>query len=671
MKRFFSAVFAFCLVLALLPGRAAAVGTKVCEVPEAGLSIALPATLALLRPDMSPDDPVFGQAGLNRESAEKILKQLKEFGQYLFAFNVYEKYAISISAEEVDYGEGYGLLSDNTLLAIGEARNETWEEGGYQVDPPSVHPHAQTKFLFFHNDIPEEQHCSLECKTQYNGKLIYYSIRQEATDEERELLLDVIDSIQFDEPQQLRDGQMPTDAFTYTEPLSGTSFQVPENWIMGKPGGNSYDVEFLSNTQADAHAFYQCSELWDDLSDAEKRKVSRAQYDNDFVDEAWIAENRFNGCTAQDVSRVTYNGIEYYKVQFDAEETVFDYYQVIMPNVFLMHIEDGRLYEFWYTGNTDEQSYADFESLVCSAVFPDIPNTGGRVLRFDLRDLLFVLGLLIVFMIPVLVYRFAVAKKGVSRRRAAAVMLVCGVLLLAAAAGLIFGLDASVPVAGAVLPWGVISFFVLTSGYCEETAPAPNTAPGMGQASAPAAPSHGSVFAASSQPGASVRQPVTPAPIGAQTSAPVAPPQVNVPVSAPQANEKPAEPAVKAAESAGNGAGTVTAEPAPASAPPAPPVLEETKAPESAQEEKTPEAETVTPPQGGAPMSAPQTEEKAEPATPPQGSAPVSAPQAAEKAEPAKTLPEIRFCAQCGAKLAPGSRFCTQCGAKIHVPSGD
>ena len=242
------------------------------------------------------------------------------------------------------------------------------------------------------------------------------------------------------------------------------------------------------------------------------------------------------------------------------------------------------------------------------------------------RPIIFLLDMLVAMLyycLPLLIYRFAVRRSPMERRKARKLVLIWQIavfLIVTLLLSWIFKMYLSAGLLWAVV-YGFVNYFLLTRGGKKKGAPAPD---GEGPGPVPALDAG---TPAGAQPGSG------------QAGGPAAPAEQQegigfdwMPAQAPEA---PAE----QQEEIGFGWMPPQAPDAPAEQSPAAPVTEQ-------------------------PAHTPASPVPAQPAPAPEAPIPQAQAPAGEAAE--KKLPPIRFCRYCGARLKEDGLFCTQCGARVR-----
>lgn len=155
-------------------------------------------------------------------------------------------------------------------------------------------------------------------------------------------------------------------SFVYTDQDTGTSFTVPEDWKEKEMLTNevdSLDVKFVPSHGNDSMIAYGSIDYWETLSDFDKSGYNRSDYNNAMFTESDIAE--MYNTTTDMLSMITYNEIEYFRVDMEANVELNGVEFKIIPTV-LMRFDNGWCYIFYLYRDTEaseSKCFADFEKL--------------------------------------------------------------------------------------------------------------------------------------------------------------------------------------------------------------------------------------------------------------------------------------------------------------------
>lgn len=324
---------------------------------ELDMEMTIPEGYYVMTRDTPEDDPAF----------TALLMSKSEFMEYAEEWYIYlDAIAYDISNEIVVTmlaGEFSDLNNSFELAELINSLGDIYVEQNIDVLRHEVYQHKQTKTLkiYFRDNtkgVHGLQYYITNEKKAYNITLRSYG-GQISSDQE-DMMKSVIDSVKLDaskiEPQNK------ASLFLYVDHEADVSFTVPGNWEKGQPidTENASGSEFYSEDYSENCITYWSSDLWEQQTDEEKEENPRSVINNSDVTYRDIAE--MYDLTRDEVSEVTYNGAEYFKVVTDAETA---------PVTQLVRFDNGWMYEFEFVGTESDAAYADFEKLLGSVKYPN------------------------------------------------------------------------------------------------------------------------------------------------------------------------------------------------------------------------------------------------------------------------------------------------------------
>lgn len=124
-----------------------------------------------------------------------------------------------------------------------------------------------------------------------------------------------------------------------------------------------------------------------------------------------------------------------------------------------------------FSGDDKNAYYKDFESLLGSVKYPAVQGIGSGDLRseFSLVNILLSLLLTIaIYSVPIVIYRYGIAKKPIEKAKAKRITIIYAVMAFIVMSVLIFVINGSGAAGGAILLWSWINFKVLTGGKVQQ-----------------------------------------------------------------------------------------------------------------------------------------------------------------------------------------------------------
>ncbi len=371
MKRWLSLLCLLFLVMgSLCQGVYAASG--IYDLDELGLELTIPAGYSVITRDTPADDPIFSDLGI---SQSELLSQFEESNIYLNALSKNYNEEIVVTMTQLDMAD-FRVLSDATLNFLASIIEEQTADYGYLYLNFEIYENSQGKFLKFQIKELGSAVNGLLYYTIYDGMAINVSIRSYdlilSPNHDKDLQA-VVDSIQFDKAPPATEPAEQTDAFVYTDSDSGVSFTVPENWKQSDftEEREFIDVKFASTQDEGCTMIYGSTDMWSQTPLAGRIGTTRSDLNNSLFTKADVAE--IYNTTADKITMVTYNGTSYFKCEMEQQTEAYGM-GISIPMTVLVHIENGWMYTFQFSGKSDHGRYADFESLLRSVRYPAAPQ---------------------------------------------------------------------------------------------------------------------------------------------------------------------------------------------------------------------------------------------------------------------------------------------------------
>ena len=199
----------------------------------------------------------------------------------------------------------------------------------------------------------------------YNGPI---SSKQEST------IKTVVDSIKYNTDPPSTDPPEQTNSIEYLDKDTGVKFTVPDNWPEKELSKDRefIDVKFASTEEEGLAIMYGSTDLWSQMSASDKAGYTRYDFDNSQFTISDMEE--YFAVGTGKVSKVTYNGIEYFiTTQSATQEMYGTEFTIDMTRV--VRFKNGWLYEFQFGGTRDNKYFSDFEALLNTVEYPDETTT--------------------------------------------------------------------------------------------------------------------------------------------------------------------------------------------------------------------------------------------------------------------------------------------------------
>jgi len=352
---------------------------------ELELEVTIPDGYYVITRDTSANDPVFEELGTTKST---ILDLFETSSIYLNAISDTYNEEIVVTMIESTVTDFY-LLGDTTLDTMFSLVAAQYSDYGINALDHEIYTPEQGKFIKIYFTDTDHTVYGLQYYTVYDGKAINFTMRSydgAITSRQATIIKQIVDSIKYDKPL-ITEPTEKTSAFVYSDTETGMTFTVPANWNE-KPFSEErefIDVKFVSTTDSGCTIIYGSTDVWSQMSASEKIGLERSEIDNSVLTKADVAE--MCGTTADKISVVTYNGVQYYKGEMKKS---VDAYGVGIPVTMtqLVYINDGWMYSFQFGGTSSHTLYSDFESLLRSVQY----SAEGSPKKSDSPDTSEVLG---------------------------------------------------------------------------------------------------------------------------------------------------------------------------------------------------------------------------------------------------------------------------------------
>ena len=374
MKRVRSLLATLLLVMVLLctPVFSA---SSTYDLDELALQVTIPSGYSVITRDTPAGDPIFSNLGTTKSA---IVEQFESGNIYLNAISDTYNEEVVVTMMENSLSN-FSLLSDTALETLASALVDQYVNYGINVSKFEIYHHSQAKFVrLYFTDTGKTVH-GLQYYTIYDGKAMNFTMRSyegSLSSRQENAIKSIVDSIEYDNaPPVVEEGE-DTDAFSYKDNEGGVTFTVPANWKQEEFFKNRefIDVKFVSTKEDCCVMIYGSTDMWGQMSAADRVGYKRSDINNSVFTKADIAE--MYSTTADKITTVTYNGVQYFKGE---PKYTTDTYGIDISATMtqLVYIENGWMYTFQFGGPSTHKLYSDFESLMKSVKYTSASNSAG------------------------------------------------------------------------------------------------------------------------------------------------------------------------------------------------------------------------------------------------------------------------------------------------------
>lgn len=382
MKKFFACITS--LILFILPNIVAFSVSNTYALEELGLKVTIPSEYSVITKDTSSNNPIFNKLGTTKT---KLISQFESNDIYLNAISDKHNEEIVITMKK-NIIDNFSSVGDTMLESIASSLVEQFADVGAEVTNYEFYQHSQAKFIKIYYNRKAEGVNSIQFYTVYDGKAINFTLHSYDDDgtyrnyyRRANVIKSIVDSVIFINEPPTSNPMEKTDSFIYNDTDSGTSFAVPSNWKQDdfNKKKDNLDVKFASVKDSACLIMFGSNDLWAQASDSEKNEYSRSDIDNSLFTKSDIAE--MNNLSEDDISIITYNGVQYYMYEVETSSEEFDI-GLSFKSTHAIHIENGWMYMFYFSGTNKHSMYSDFEKLLNSVSYPSytISNISNNTL---------------------------------------------------------------------------------------------------------------------------------------------------------------------------------------------------------------------------------------------------------------------------------------------------
>lgn len=470
MKKLYSFVLMLIMVLSMSTTVFAA-SSKSYQLDDLGMSIDIPSGYVTFTRNISDNDPNLATYGLNKKDLSDLMKS---GNIYLNAWDKDVTFEIVVTMIDSTITD-FNLMSDTMLNTLASSFKSEYANSGVTVEQYEVYQHDQAKFIKIYINQPNgsDKAYGLQYYTVYDNKAINVTMQSYSgkIDSNKEAILQsIVSTVHFAKEPLKLESTPDTAAFTYKDKDTGTEFVVPANWTQDTLSKDRQflDVKFTSNQEPGLCILYGSTDMWSEMSASEKKGYSRADLNNELFTLDEFAETM--GVPKSNVSTVLYGDKEYYKYTTTMTSSSYGV-NLEVTMTCLMRLENGYAYTFQFSGDNKNAYYKDFESLLGSVKYPAIQSSASANLMSEFSVVNILLSLLItiiIYSVPIIIYRYGIAKKPIEKGRAKKITIIYAVIAFIAMSALIFMINGSGAAGGAIMLWSWINYKVLTGGKTQK-----------------------------------------------------------------------------------------------------------------------------------------------------------------------------------------------------------
>lgn len=332
------------------------------------LTLSIPDEYAVITRDTKESDSVFDELRLN---AKELLSYFEENGIYLNAIipDSSEEIVVTMNPNQID---NISVLSDTVLSTVISGLQNEYDKYGVSVVSHEIYEHDQVKYVKINYEDTKQSAYGLQYYTIINGKAMNFTIRSyvgSISSKQEITIKGIVDSIKYDNKPQINSDTEETDSFEYRDKESGVEFTMPDNW-KEKPLSKDreyIDVKFESTKEKGLLIMFGATNYWDKMLQTEKTLYQQSEIDDSIITKNDIAE--LYSISADSISDESYNSIHYYVYEMKQETE-----GLTVTITQAVHIQNGWLYLFQFSGTNKSSYYSDFIKVLESVKYTDANN---------------------------------------------------------------------------------------------------------------------------------------------------------------------------------------------------------------------------------------------------------------------------------------------------------
>lgn len=375
MKRLFAIALTVLLMFAPPLSISVFAASNTYDLDELELQVTIPNGYSVITRDTPASDPIFSDLGTTKSA---LISQFESSNIYLNAVSDTYNEEVVVTMMENSL-TNFSLLSDTALNTLASALVNQYTDYGINVSTYDIYQHSQAKFVrLYFTDTGKTVH-GLQYYTIYDGKAMNFTMRSyegSLSSRQETAIKTIVDSIKYDNAPPVTDQGEDTNSFVHTDTDSGVTFTVPANWKQEafSKDREFIDVKFVSTKEDGCTMIYGSTDMWEQMSASDRIGYTRSDINNSAFTKSDIAA--MYNTTADKISTVTYNGIQYFKGETNYTSDAYGV-DITVKMTQLVYIDNGWMYMFQFGGTSTHKLYSDFESLLKSVQYPTISNIGG------------------------------------------------------------------------------------------------------------------------------------------------------------------------------------------------------------------------------------------------------------------------------------------------------
>ena len=348
----------------LVPAENQSASEKTYTIDEIGMSITIPDgdSVFTLTQDIKDGDPALSLVGYS--TAEIAINAMKANNQYLDSYDLASNTEIAISVGEGTFGD-YRSISNLMLDLLASAAVDSYDEIGLEYLDREIYETDQAKYVLMYLRSKSESKYILQFNTSIAEETVnitYSKYDAEMTENDIAAAKAIVATALYDaEPVTVEVEE--TEAFTYTDPLTKTSFEVPANWEAEEfQHSEAYINMKFASSDGTALVLFGATDLMEGSGVSESRR-GELDIDNESDEANRIATTYAERMPAESWSIETIGGTKYIIFSITVSGDIFGY-NMESNGIYGVTIKNGYYFVFQYYGDTESAHYSEFMEML-------------------------------------------------------------------------------------------------------------------------------------------------------------------------------------------------------------------------------------------------------------------------------------------------------------------
>lgn len=330
------------------------------------MKIDIPGQYIILMQDGFTDESA---SGLFDFSVSDAVSYMKGNNIYIDVFSADGSHEITIICSDENTLKDFNEMGETSLSTFLSLMASSFEELGISASSPSIYTSPTRRFILINYSVSGIH--GIQYNTVCTDKTVNITLRSytgEVSETQKSVLKAIVDSIEFTGSQPLNgDDQQKSDAFTYTDPETNTTFLVPENWVeesLFEPR-ETIDTKFACLEDSGLVILFGSNDILAMLGLDILPEILISTVDNRYFPKEDFAEQL--EVDSSEIEVVNYGANEFYKYSVKSDSLAEIPLSVNMT--YYMTVDHGYLYFFQFNGNPGDEHFADMESMLASIKF--------------------------------------------------------------------------------------------------------------------------------------------------------------------------------------------------------------------------------------------------------------------------------------------------------------